>query len=205
MKAKSDSHTTEWILAEIMQKTHSGLRISGNPLVADGKYGKSVAFNGSSDAIFLESNPLSELDEFTIEVIFMPQSGGSFEQRFLHCGETQGDRVLLELRATETHWYFDAFIAVGEEKCTLIDPDRLHPLNEWYHAAYVNDNGKLTTWISGRKEIEGDIIISPVKGSRTSIGARQNEVSWFRGIIHKIRITEKALEPDSFLKVRTIN
>lgn len=191
--------TAEWILADLTEQNPAGMVVGGKPTTTSSGFGRTVSFNGTTDIVFIEENPLKELKSFTIEAIFMPASGGNFEQRFLHIGETQGDRVLLELRATETHWYFDAFIAVGEEKCTLIDPERLHPLDEWYHVAYVIDNGKLETWVNGKKELEGSVALTPVKGNKTSVGARQNEVSWFKGSIYKIKVTAEALTPDKFM------
>lgn len=191
---------TEWKLAKIVKDMPHGIILAGKPEIVDTKYGDAVAFNGSSDGIFLDKMPLSDLTEFTIEVIFQPESGGNFEQRFLHCGEIQGDRVLLELRSTGTDWYFDAFIKVADQNCTLIEPKLHHPLDKWYHVAYVIDNGKLTTFINGEKELEGKIIMSPLKGDKTSIGVRQNEVSWFKGNIYMIRITGEALHPEGFIK-----
>jgi hypothetical protein len=198
-KTEKKSVNTEWIFSKLIEKMPEDARLAGKPEIVKCKYGKAVAFNGSSDAIFLERMPLRGLKQFTIEMIIQPQSGGNFEQRFLHCGEIQGDRVLLELRSTQTDWYFDAFIAVGEQKCTLIDPRLLHPLDQWYHVAYVIDNGKLETYVNGKKELEGNVILSPLKGDKTSIGVRQNEVSWFKGAIYSIRITGKALIPEYFM------
>jgi hypothetical protein len=191
--------STEWILAKMILKMPEDMKLRGLPEILKCKYGKAVAFNGSTDGVFLEKMPLTDLQQFTIEMIIQPQSGGNFEQRFLHCGEIQGDRVLLELRSTPTDWYFDAFVATGEQKCTLIDPNLLHPLDQWYHLAYVIDNGKLETYVNGKKELEGNIVLTPLKGGRTSIGVRQNEVSWFRGAIYSIRFTGKALAPEDFM------
>jgi hypothetical protein len=199
-RSQTDKFHTEWNLAKIIKDIPQYLELAGKPEIVDSKYGDAVAFNGLSDGIFLNKMPLSGLTEFTIEVIFQPQSGGNFEQRFLHCGETQGDRVLLEIRSTGTDWYFDAFIKVADQNCTLIEPRLLHPLDKWYHVAYVVNNGKLTTYTNGKKELEGNVIMSPLKGNKTSIGVRQNEVSWFKGNIYKIRITGEALQPGSFIK-----
>jgi hypothetical protein len=199
-KSERKSVRTEWILSRLTEKMAEGVKITGKPEILKCKYGKAVAFNGSSDAIFLEKMPLTGLRQFTIEMIIKPQSGGNFEQRFLHCGETQEDRLLLELRATPTDWYFDAFVAVGEQKCALIDATLLHPLDQWFHLAYVVDNGNLKTFVNGKKELEGSVIFSPLKGGKTSIGVRQNEVSWFRGAIYSIRFTGKALTPKEFIK-----
>jgi hypothetical protein len=189
----------EWVLADVLEKLPLGSRTAGRPQIIKDKYGKTVAFNGSADAIFLEEMPLTGLKKFTIEVIFKPQSGGSFEQRFLHCGEIQGDRILLELRANESDWYFDGFIAVGDQKCALIEPNLVHPLDKWYHVAYMTDNGKLETYVNGKKELEGNVVLTPLKGGKTSIGVRQNEISWFRGSIFKIRFTGAVLAPNEFM------
>ena len=190
---------TEWIMSDFIAKPGIGITISGNPEIVDYGKKKAVAFDGSDDAIFLEDMPLSGLEQFTIEMIFNPYSGGNFEQRFLHCGEVNGDRLLLELRSLPEGWYFDAFIKIKDQGTTLIEPSLLHPSDEWYHIAYVIDRGNLETYVNGKKELEGNVSMSPVNSGITSIGVRQNKVSWFRGAIYKIRITPKALKPEKFM------
>ncbi len=197
-KSERKSLRTDWTLSDFIGKTAKGVQIKGEPGIVKFKNNEAVSFNGSSDAIFLESMPLTGLEQFTIEVIIRPASGGNFEQRFLHCGEVQGDRVLLELRSTLTEWYFDAFIKVGDNQLTLIEPGLLHPLDQWYHLAYVIDHWKLETFVNGKKEIEGKLDITPLRGGKTSIGVRQNGVSWFKGAIYKIRISPRALKPEDF-------
>ncbi len=190
----------DWILSKLIEKPAEGIYLKGNPEIIGCPYGKAVRFNGESDGIFLHQMPLAGVEQFTIEVIFKPESGGNFEQRFFHCGEIRGDRVLLELRATQSDWYFDAFINSGEQKMTLIDPAMLHPLDQWYHAAYVVDRGKLTTYIDGEKELEGKIDLSPLRTGNLSLGVRQNEQSWFKGAIYQIRISPVALGVNDFIK-----
>lgn len=192
-------HQTGWVLSQLISSKTEGIRITGNPRIIDCKYGKALVFNGSTDGIFLEEMPLSDMKEFTIEVLFYPESGGNFEQRFFHCGEVKGDRVLLELRSTQTDWYFDAYIKSGDQQKTLIEPTLLHPLDQWYQVAFVITNGKQETYINGKKELESQIEIIPLQGGKTSIGARQNEQSWFKGAIYKIRISPKALKTNDFL------
>jgi hypothetical protein len=193
------NRTTEWKLSEFMGGTSNRIQIEGKPGIVNINNNQAVSFNGSSDAIFLESMPLAGYDQFTIEVIFRPASGGNFEQRFFHCGEVQGDRVMLELRSTLTDWYFDAFIKAGDGQKTLIEPRLLHPLDQWYHIAFIVDHGKLETYVNKKKELEGEIDMTPLKNGKTSIGVRQNEVSWFKGAIYKIRITPEAVKPNNFM------
>jgi len=192
-------HQTEWDLSDLISTKTEGIRITGNPQVIVCKYGKALHFNGSTDGIFLNQMPLDGLKQFTIEVIMRPDSGGNFEQRFFHCGEISGNRVLLELRSTSTDWYFDAFITSGHQKKTLIEPTLTHPHDKWYHVAFVIANGKQETYINGIKELESQIEIVPLQGGKTSIGVRQNEQSWFKGAISKIKISPEALSPASFM------
>jgi len=58
----------------------------------------------------------------------------------------------------------------------------------------------MTTFINGQKELEGTIGFSSIDEGKTSIGVRQNKVSWFKGAIYKIRITNKILFPAEFME-----
>jgi hypothetical protein len=198
-KLEKNRIKTEWTLSDLLSDKAESTEIKGNPGIVNFKNAKAVSFNGSSDAVIVDIMPLSGCKTITAEVIFRPVSSGGFEQRFLHCGEVQGDRLLLELRSTPEGWYFDAFIKTGDDQLALIDPGLLHPYDQWYHVAYVINNNILSSWVNGIKELEGKLEHAPLSGGKTSIGARQNEVSWFRGDIYKIRLTDDALASDEFM------
>lgn len=197
---RSQRACLQWEMADLIARD-SLLRIAGHPLILEGSHGKAVAFNGSTDGLFLSEMPLAHLESFTIEAILAPASRGNFEQRFFHTGEIRGDRALLELRSTGAHWYLDAFLQSGNQKMTLIDPQRLHPSDQWYHVAFVVDRGELSTYVDGKRELAGQITFVPFQSGKTSIGVRLNEQSWFKGVIAQIRITPKALKASDFLKV----
>ena len=198
--AKQKEVAILWNMSDFLN-VGTSVHLLGNPKLIEYKKDKALEFNGLNDGIFLDKLPISGMNEFTIEAIFKPESGGSFEQRFFHSGEIRGDRVLLEIRTTATDWYFDAFVQSGAQKMTLIESQLLHPLDRWYHVAYVVDHGKLSTYINGKKELEGAIRFSPIRTGKTSIGARLNEQSWFKGAILKIRISPKALKAKDFLNL----
>lgn len=191
---------TEWPMARISDMMPALIKIKGNPGVTDCKYGKALMFNGSADGVFIDAMPLVGKEQFTVEIIFQPESGGNFEQRFLHFGEVQGNRLLLELRSVKTDWYLDAFIKSEVNQCTLIDSQKLHPSDKWYHIACVLDKKKFTTFINGKKEGEGSLDFITFKTGKTSVGVRQNITSWFKGSIYMIRVTAKALIPEEFMK-----
>jgi Concanavalin A-like lectin/glucanases superfamily len=193
------SSSTVWILSDLIHSDATGINLAGKPELINSKYGKALLFNGLTDGIFLDQMPLAGLAAFTVEVIICPYSGGTFEQRYFHCGEIRGNRVMLELRSTPTDWYLDAFIQSGEQKKTLIEPAYLHPLDQWAHLAFVVDHQTQATYVNGKKELESSLQIQPLREGKTSLGVRQNKISWFRGAIYKIRISPKALSPGQFM------
>lgn len=194
----SHSQTTDLFPATILEsKSYS--EVAGTPKLVDSPYGQAGYFDGMDDALFVDLMPLAGLSQFTVEAIFRPDRDGNFEQRFLHFGEPNEDRLLFEIRTTKTEWYFDAYINTSKGERAMIDPERLHPLDQWHHVAFVVDDGRLSTYVNGNKELEDSIFIAPIQTGRTSIGVRQNEVSWFKGAIYQVRIRPEALSPDDFL------
>jgi hypothetical protein len=193
--------TTEWKLSELLAVKSFNLTTSGNPATINSLKGEATQFNGIDDGVFIDANPISGLSQFTVEMIIYPESGGQFEQRFLHCGFSQSDRMLLELRSTDDkQWYFDAFIATGESSLALIDKEKLHPSDEWHHVAFVIDNGNISSYVNGIKEVEGKMNLTPIQGGQTSLGVRQNKISWFKGTIYSLKITPAVLQPEQFSK-----
>jgi hypothetical protein len=178
------------------------IRLLGTPSIVETPIGGAVEFNGRSDAIFVDNNPLIGLRKFTVEVIFQPVSGGLKEQRFLHIGETHGDRLLFETRLTDDgKWYLDNYINSGKSDKTLLNKKFLHPLNKWYHLALVFDGENMNNFVNGYKELHGSLTFNPMTQGKTSIGVRQNKVCWFKGKIHKIRVTPKIIDQKDFILI----
>ena len=195
----SDAHVIDLNLAALNAAAPTADSKSGNPLTISSPYGEAVQFDGKGDALFLERSPLLNLRQFTVEVIFRPDPDGLPEQRFLHMGEVNGDRMMLETRLTpDNQWYLDAFIKSGDSSKPLIDKSLLHPTGKWHHLAFVVDDGKMDTYVEGKHELEGRVPFSPFKSGRASIGVRMNKQYWFKGAIARIRITPKSLAPSEF-------
>lgn len=190
---------TEWLLANLLQSKSSNVEISGNPKIVSSPYGEAVSFNGIDDAFFLNELPLQSLQEFTVEMIFKPEANGLFEQRILHIGESTKDRMLLEIRAVDSNWYFDGYVASGINKKALIDEKLIHPLEKWYHVAFVVTPKSLTTFVNGKQELYLDFPFLSIESGQTSIGVRMNKVCWFKGAIYKIRITPRQITPIDFM------
>ncbi|HTY35970.1 MAG TPA: LamG domain-containing protein [Bacteroidota bacterium] len=172
----------------------------GNPQTIDSPHGKAASFDGVRDGLFIHSNPIENLRQFTIELFFFPAPQGPHEQRFFHIGEVSGSRLLLETRVTDDQWYLDAFIKSGDSSRTLIDQKLTHPTGRWFHLAFVVDNGTMDTYVDGEHELNGRVDFTPLNGGMMALGVRMNKVSWFKGAIARIRITPSCLQPAGFMK-----
>ena len=192
---------TEWNLDALNKTGTAGVTKSGNPKTLQIAGKAAVQFDGIQDGIFLDRNPLANLSRFTLEVFFRPDPKGPHEQRFLHMGEATGSRMLLETRVTEDdQWYLDAFIKSGDSATTLIDKEKIHPIGPWYHIAFVVDGGTMDAYVDGVHELHGSVHFLPFSDGQTSIGVRMNKVSWFKGSIHRIRVTPQCLTPEQFME-----
>jgi hypothetical protein len=174
--------------------------IYGDPQVVETDSGMAIEFDGIDDGLLIESNPLAGAEEFSIEVIFKPYPGGLEEQRFIHMEQDNDNRALIELRsASDNMWFLDTFIKSGSSGTTLYAEDFLHSASEWWHACLVYKDDTMRHYVNGSEELKGYIPFQPVSSGKTSLGVRQNLVSWYKGIIKILKITHRALEPDEFL------
>ena len=176
--------------------------VLGRPSLVDTPHGKALAFDGTQDALFLDTNPLAGLAQFTVEVIFQPSADGSKEQRFLHFQEEGSEnRLLFETRLTAANrWFLDTFIKSGDGNYTLYADRFLHALGPWYHAAVTVDGKTMRHYVNGSEELSTPIEFTPQRAGRTSIGVRINKVHWFKGAIRQIRISPIVVAPSDFLK-----
>jgi len=196
---QSEAYSIE--LSDLLANPVSGVEIAGDPVRIEGTpFGDAVLFDGVDDALFIDRNPLKGLTRFTVEIIFRQDGGGSLEPRFFHIGHAKGDRMLLETRLTgDGQWHLDSFLRSGEAYKVLIDPEQNHPVGEWAHVALVLNDGHMKHYVNGEQELEGNLEFKPMTGGSMSLGVRMNQVHWFKGAIHSIRITPEVLEPGSFL------
>ncbi|MEG8946916.1 LamG domain-containing protein [Rosettibacter firmus] len=175
------------------------------------QFGESLYFDGINDGLLINHNPVAGFTNFTIEILFMPDSSSNldnYEQRFLHIKNSDDSRrILIELRLVRNNkWSLDTFIKSENSRCTLIDTSLQHPTNQWYHVALTYSDGLMKHYVNGNKELEGKVDYQPIDSeAKISIGVRQNMKSWFKGTISYISFTNKSLNPEEFLLLRKIH
>jgi hypothetical protein len=193
---------TTWELNTANNLGGYATQVLGAPRLIETPEGKAIEFDGQQDGIIVDTNPLAELERFTLEVVFRPDAGGPKEQRFVHLQEAGGEnRILIETRLTgDNRWFLDTFIRSGETNQTLYAEKFLHAVGEWYQAALVFDGREMRHYVNGVQEMSAVIHYQPMKPGQISLGVRLNRVFWFKGAVRTVRFTYDALAPSDFLK-----
>jgi acetyl esterase/lipase len=184
----------EWRLDSLERIGGHPVTIVGQPTVVDTDRGRAVSFDGVDDGLLIASNPLAGLSRFTIEVVFQPAATGPEEQRFVHFEESQaGNRALVELRMNnDGRWALDTFLRSPEPGLTLLNRALTHTPAEWHVARLSYDGRTMTHFVDGVREGHGDVAFTPLREGQTSLGMRQSRVSWFKGMIHTVRVIPEA-------------
>lgn len=192
---------TEWRLDNLQRVGGVPVQLIGAPTVVNTSIGPAIAFNGVSDGLLLERNPIEALKQFTIEVLFAADADGPVEQRFLHMQEAEGEnRALVELRLRDGKWSLDSYVRHGDAQLTLFDQSNVHSA-DWHVATTTFDGAVMTHYVDGVAQGSGAVAFQPLQSGRTSVGVRQNRVSWFKGKIHTVRVTPAVVPSTRFLKV----
>lgn len=153
-----------------------------------------LRFNGVDDGLILPVDPLAGMAAFTIEALIRPEAGGAAEQRFLHIEDERGNRATMEIRLTaDGRWALDTFLLGGAGRRALLDRTRLHPAGRWTWVALRYDGRRMTSFVNGVEELEGEVIVAPFGNGHTALGVRLNRVYWFKGAIREVRFQARAL------------
>jgi hypothetical protein len=191
--ARSDVRV--WQVDSVRQIAGRSVEVLGAPQVGTVEGRKAVQFDGVDDGLFVTGNPLQGLAEFTIEVLVRPEAGGAEEQRFVHAEDASGRRMLFELRARpDGTWCLDTFLFSELGRLTLIDRTKWHAPGRWYRVAITYRDGVMVDYVDGEEQSRGALKFSPMGEGRTSLGVRQNRVSWFKGSLAEIRVYPRALD-----------
>ena len=205
-RANERPATTIWSLNNLTTLGGAPLSVWGAPTRSTDEGAQVLRFDGKTDGLLVPSVPIADWKCFTIEILFSPDPEGLPEQRFLHLEDEKGRRVLIELRLLpDGQWCLDTFLySDAGHRLALIDRTKAHPSGRWYWAALSFADGRMTHFVNGVKECEGAIQFEPLHAKgRTSLGVRQNKVSWFKGAIREVRFTPEALPAEALQRARS--
>jgi hypothetical protein len=208
--ALASSRRQVWKFNNLREVGRHKARAFGAPQPIRSPVGAAVLFDGQDDVLFVDDHPLAGATTFTTEVVFRPD-GGPFEQRLLHLESDESPpaapgkgttRMLIEIRVVDTNWYLDAFMIGSGYRVTMMVPEKVFPIGRWYHAAATYDGQTFRSYVNGELQMEMATPFKPQGPGRTSVGARMNQVTHFKGAIHQALFTQEALAPKSFTQRR---
>jgi hypothetical protein len=197
-----------WNINSITSIGGNAVSLNGSPVVISDGNTQVVEFDGIDDGMIINTNPIQGANEFTVEVIIKPYTGGNYEQRFLSIRETATEniRLLMEIRVKNNGWWLDTFLKYNSASLTLLDTANKalkHTINEWTHAALVFKNDTMKAYVNGVEELKGYVDFNAMKEGLTSVGMRYNKASFYKGAIKIIKFTHKALSAKEFIKLNT--
>ena len=198
-----------WKFKSLRKVGGHAVQAHGAPQLIKSPDGKALLFDGQDDVLFINDHPLAGAATFTTELVFRPD-GGPFEQRLLHMESDESPpaapgkgstRMLIEIRVVENNWYLDAFMIGAGYRVTMMAPDKLFPIGRWYHAAATYDGQFFRSFVNGELQVEMATPFKPQGPGRTSVGARMNQVTYFKGAIQQARFTHEALPAKAFTRL----
>ena len=205
-KATEANHTIVWKLENTSKVGEYEPVVLGNPQSVKEPTGTCLSFDGLNDGLIVPKIPIEGWHQFTIEVLFKPDKDGPTDPRFIHFEDSALNRGTFELRITAGgQWYMDMFLKNGKtnSRLTLIDSTKLHPTEQWTWAALVYDGKTMSSYVNGKKELEGNVELPAFAYGNISIGVRLNKVNWFKGAIKEIRFHPQALDTEKMQNLST--
>ena len=200
-----------WLMNSLTQTGGHNISVLGTPELVTTEVGQAVDFSGAGERFLVTANPIGTSKEFTVEVIFKPESGEpniTNQPRFIHIqdpADPTAKRIMLEIRVIPNgRFYFDAFMLTDKANTTVADTSLTYPCNAWIHAAITYRNDSLSIWVNGTRILTGMVgYNNDLLGAnpKVSIGARQGDQYYFAGMIKAIRFTQAVIPPQNFMPI----
>jgi hypothetical protein len=134
--------------------------------------GPAVEFNGRTDGLFIDTNPLTGLTRFTIDLVFQVDADGPEEQRVLHMEEAATEnRALIEIRSVaRDRWASTRTCDPATHSGRWLDRAVMHSAGSWHVATLTYDGARMTHYVDGLVDGGGLVSFASLKAGRTSIG-----------------------------------
>lgn len=188
--------TSNWVIDNTTSIGGFTPTVTGSPTVTAMDAGTALCFDGTSDALFLNTNPILGLQRFTIETLVYPELTGTSEPRLIHIGDAGNNtpRLILQLRsdASGTWHAYIGFLWAGVTT-NVEDTTFTHPSNQWYWLALTYDGQTARVYVNGVLESTTNLAFGPMTAGTTSIAVRQNGQYYFPGCMRDVEFFNSAL------------
>jgi len=194
--------TSNWVIDSTTSIGGFTPTVTGSPTVTAMDAGTAVCFDGTQDALFLDTNPILGMQRFTIETLVYPELTGTSEPRLIHIGDAGNNtpRLVLQLRADASGtWHaYVGFLWAGVTT-NVEDTAFTHPSDQWYWLAVSYDGQTARVYVNGVLESTTNLAFGPMTAGSTSLATRQNGQYYFPGCMRDVEFFNSAL-PESQLE-----
>jgi hypothetical protein len=188
--------TSNWVIDNTTSIGGFTPTVTGTPTVTAMDAGTAVCFDGTKDALFLNTNPIVGMQRFTIETLVYPELTGTSEPRLIHIGDAGNNspRLIVQTRSDATgRWHVYVGFQWAAITTNIEDTTFLHPSNQWYWLAVTYDGQTARVYVNGVLENSSDLAFGPMTAGTTSLAARQNGQYYFPGCMRDVEFFNSAL------------
>jgi hypothetical protein len=205
LSAQTDTSSVTWIFDRV--DTIGGYPVTPwttSPTIIETSQGKAAFFNGINNGMLLNCNPIGSATEFTLEVVFKPDSNTvpNNQPRFLHIRRLADNnrRITMETRILpDQSWVLDTYIRSEISQYTQLDSSQTHTSGIWHHAAIVYGAHSMKQYVDGVLQLSDTVTYLPIDtGPTIYIGVRQDKFYYFKGAIRLIKASKRVLAPEEF-------
>ena len=175
-----------------------------NPDWVDGKIGKALEFNGSTNYVEInDSDSLDGFDEITIEAWVKPILGqrGAVVSRYLYDYNIPINERVYEL-TVEPGGTIEFALSSDGSSATWLESNNTVQDNEWNHIAAVSDGNTMRIYINGEQDPNTKAAPASLHSSSYNLQIGTWEYSpnqrdtYFNGVIDEVKIYNRALSAE---------
>jgi hypothetical protein len=173
------------------------------PSILQTPSGPSICFDGKNDGLIRNSNPLSGLQKFTLQLFFRSDQHDLQEMHLLHIEEPENirHRFVLETRSTKVGtWYPRVFLRWDDRAMEIDNPTTLFPADRWYWVAFSYDGMTARLFINGVETVAKQADWGPIGDAPLALGMRLNKQGFFPGCFAQLIVSSTVL-PATELRV----
>jgi len=188
--------TSNWVIDNTTSIGGFTPTVTGTPTVTAMDAGTAVCFDGTKDALFINTNPILGMQRFTVETLVYPELTGTSEPRLIHIGDAGNNspRLVVQTRSDATGtWHLYVGFEWAGVTTNIEDTTFLHPSNQWYWLAVTYDGQTARVYVNGVLENSSDLAFGPMTAGTISLGARQSGQYYFPGCMRDVEFFNSAL------------
>lgn len=185
--------------------------VRGGATLADGRYGKGLAFDGVNDGVQLPYKPAVDLDDNDFTILAWFKYTATTGNLAIMWAYRMNAAPQLWLRAEPQSNRIRAFLGTGLGTAADISSPQAYNDGAWHHIALTRADRQLTMYIDGAAVATGTTPPGSVTNGKDFgvdgmyVGQRLDGLSRWHGTLDEFKVYSRALTLDEINRIRTNN